>query len=77
MRRVTVYHAHDCTLCERALQVVEAVCAELDVELEAVDISGSPELEARYRELIPVVAIDGETAFTYFVDAEALRSRLR
>jgi hypothetical protein len=49
----------------------------IDVELEAVDISGSPELEARYRELIPVVAIDGETAFTYFVDAEALRSRLR
>ena len=77
MRRVTVYHAHDCTLCERALQVVEAVCAELDVELEAVDISGSPELEARYRELIPVVAIDCDTAFTYFDDAQALRSRLR
>jgi glutaredoxin len=77
LRRVTVYHAPDCTLCERALQAVEAVSAEFDVELEAVDISGSPELEARYRELIPVVAIDGETAFTYFVDAEALRSRLR
>ncbi len=77
MRRVTVYHAPDCTLCERALEVVEAVSTELDAELDAVDISGSPELESRYRELIPVVAVDGETAFTYFVDAEALRSRLR
>jgi glutaredoxin len=77
LRRVTVYHSPDCTLCERALEVVATVAAELQVELEAVDISGSPDLEARYRELIPVVAIDGKTAFTYFVDAEALRSRLR
>jgi glutaredoxin len=77
LRRVTVYSAPDCTLCERALEVVEGVTTELDVELEAVDISGRPELESRYRELIPVVEIDGETAFTYFVDAEALRSRLR
>jgi thiol-disulfide isomerase/thioredoxin len=76
-RRVTVYHAPGCALCERALEVVERVATVLDAELEAVDISGSPELESRYRELIPVVAIDGETAFTYFVDPEALRSRLR
>ena len=76
-RRVTVYHAPDCTLCARALEVVERVARELDAELEAVDISGSADLESRYRELIPVVAIDGETAFTYFVDPEALRSRLR
>jgi glutaredoxin len=77
LRRVTVYHATDCTLCERALEVVEAVSREFEVELEAVDISGRPQLESRYRQRIPVVEIDGETAFTYFVDAEALRSRLR
>jgi glutaredoxin len=77
LRRVTLYTAPGCSLCERALEVVEAVTTELDVELEAVDISGRPELESRYRELIPVVEIGGETAFTYFVDAEALRSRLR
>jgi hypothetical protein len=41
-----------------------------------VPIDGDPELEARYRELIPVVEIDGEQAFTYFVDSEALRNRL-
>jgi hypothetical protein len=36
-----------------------------------------PELEARYRELLPVVEIDGEVAFTYFVEPEALRRRLQ
>ena len=41
-----------------------------------MDIGGRPELEARYRELLPAVEVDGELAFTYFVDAEALRVRL-
>ena len=48
--------------------------AELGFELELVEIDGDPELESRYRERIPVVEIDGETAFTYFVEPEALRA---
>ncbi len=46
---------------------------ELAFELELIDIGGRPELEARYRELLPAVEIDGELAFTYFVDPDALR----
>jgi Glutaredoxin-like domain (DUF836) len=56
--------------------VLESVRAEESFELEEVDISGEPELEGRYRELLPVVEIDGERAFTYFVQPEALRRRL-
>jgi hypothetical protein len=46
-------------------------------ELETVDIGGNPELERRYREQLPALEIDGELAFTYFVDADALAGRLR
>jgi hypothetical protein len=49
---------------------------ELGFELEEISIDGDPRLEARYRELIPVVEIDGERAFTYFVQPEALRRKL-
>jgi hypothetical protein len=56
--------------------VVEAVRAEHDFELEEVDITGDSELEARYREWLPVVEIDGEPAFTYFVHPEALRKKV-
>jgi hypothetical protein len=56
--------------------VLEAVRAEVPFELDEVDIAGDAELERRYRERIPVVAIDGEEAFTYFVPPDALRSRL-
>ncbi len=74
--RVTLYHAPGCHLCERALAVVEDVRGEVDFELELVDIAGDPALERRYRELLPVVEIDGEQAFTYFVPPDALRARL-
>jgi len=69
-----VFVAEGCHLCERALEVVEQVCSG---DFERVDIGGDPVLEAAYREWIPVVEIDGERAFTYFVQAEALRRRLK
>jgi glutaredoxin-like protein DUF836 len=54
--------------------VVDQVCAG---DFQRVDIGGDPELEAAYRASIPVVEIDGERAFTYFVQPEALRRRLK
>ena len=56
--------------------MIEAVRADEPFELAEIDISGDPELERRFRELIPVVEIDGAQAFTYFVQPEALRRRL-
>ena len=43
---------------------------------EAIDITGDEALEARYREWLPVVEIDGERAFVYFVDEEAFRRKV-
>jgi glutaredoxin len=74
--QVVLYVASGCHLCERARTTLESVRGEIDFELEEVDISGDAELEARYRELLPVVDIDGEQVFTYFVHADALRRRL-
>ena len=76
LRRVTLYHADGCHLCDRARQVVEGARADLDFELETVDITGDSDLEARYREWLPVVEIDGERAFVYYVDDGALRRKL-
>ena len=41
-----------------------------------MDISGDPELEKRYRELLPAVEIDGAQAFVYYVPEEAFRRKL-
>jgi glutaredoxin len=74
--RVTVFHANRCHLCERALAQVRALRDELAFDLEEIAIDGDPELEARYRELIPVVEIDGERVFAYYVHDDAFRRRL-
>ena len=74
--RVVVFHGIGCHLCERALAQVRALREELEFELEEVAIDGSPDLEARYRELIPVVEIDGQRVFTYYVHEDAFRRRL-
>ena len=76
VRHVVVYHARDCHLCERALGTLAALRAEYEFELEAVDIGGDPELEARYREWLPVVEIDGERAFVYHLDSAAFLRRI-
>jgi len=56
--------------------VLEEGRVELGFELDVVDVTGDDALEARYRKLLPVVEIDGQRAFTYFVEPDALRARL-
>ena len=46
------------------------------VPYEAIDITGDDALEARYREWLPVVEIDGERAFVYHLDTAAFLRRL-
>ena len=74
--RITLFHAPGCHLCESARRVLERVRADVPFELEEVDISGDPELERRHRERLPVIEVDGEEAFTYFVYPDALRRRV-
>jgi hypothetical protein len=52
------------------------VLDRVGVPYEAIDITGDVELEARYREWLPVVEIDGERAFVYYVDESALRRKV-
>jgi hypothetical protein len=41
-----------------------------------VDITGDEALEARYREWLPVLEVDGERAFVYYIDEAALLRKL-
>ena len=56
--------------------MLERVRTDTPFELDEIDISGDADLERRYRERLPVVVIDGQEAFTYFVYPDALRRRL-
>lgn len=75
-RRVTLFHAEGCHLCERAIEVAHDARARMPFDLELVDIGGVAALESAYRESLPVIEIDGVRAFTYFVTVDALLERL-
>ena len=75
-RRVTIFSAEGCHLCDQALAVVREAQAREPFEVEVIDIAGDDRLEAEYRTLLPVIEIDGVRAFTYFVTVEALLDRL-
>ena len=70
---VTVFHARGCHLCERAVEHRRAFRAELEFDLEEIDITGVEHLEAKYRDWLPVVEIDGRRRFTYHLQPDAFR----
>ena len=74
--KVVLYHGKGCHLCERARGIVAEIRQEMMFELEEIEIDGDPVLEARYREWLPVVEIDGERAFVYYVDPDAFRRKV-
>jgi glutaredoxin len=69
---VVFYWAQGCGLCEKARGVLDG----MGLAYDSVDITADPGLEAVYREWLPVVEIDGERAFVYFVDENSLRRKL-
>jgi glutaredoxin len=73
---VTLYSKPDCQLCDEARGALERVRARTSFDLHEVDIRTDPQLEARLRERIPVVALDDEELFDFYVDERALERRL-
>ena len=72
MSRLTLYSRPGCHLCDDARAVLDRV----GEAYEEVDIESDDALHKRYLERIPVVVVDGEEAFDFFVDEAALRARL-
>lgn len=74
---LTLYGAPECCLCDDAFHVLTRMQATHDFTVEKVDISGNTELEARYRQEIPVGFLHGKKVFKYHVNVEFLNRRLK
>ncbi len=73
---VVVYGKPDCSLCEKAIAILERLRREFGFRIEHVDITKDPGLFNRYRERIPVVVLDGQEVAWGIVTIPALRSAL-
>ena len=76
MPSITLYGKPGCHLCDDARAVVERVRADRAFELREVDVSIDPVLFRRYGERIPVLELEGEELFEFFVEEASLRRRL-
>jgi glutaredoxin len=73
---ITVYSRPDCHLCAEAMSALRALQDELGFSLSERDIDQDEALQRAYFERIPVIALDGEELFDYFIDEAILRERL-
>ena len=73
---VTLYGRPGCHLCDDARAVLERVRAERPFALREIDIEADERLLRAYLERIPVVALDGQELYDFFVDEVDLRRRL-
>jgi glutaredoxin len=73
---ITVYSRPDCHLCAEAMAALRELQGELDFSLRESDIDEDEALQRAYFERIPVIALDGEELFDYFIDEAILRERL-
>jgi glutaredoxin len=76
MTLLTLYSKPDCHLCVEAHAELVGLQSELGFDLSEVDITTDEALHRAYFERIPVVVVDGEELFEYFVDEAVLRRRL-
>ncbi len=59
MRKIVVYSKSGCHLCEKVISELEKLRSDEGFELTTQDITRDPKLYERYRNLIPVVTVDG------------------
>ena len=76
MRTVTLYSRPGCHLCDDARAALARVRERAPFALQERNIEDDDALHARYLERIPVIALDGEELFDYFVDEETLARRI-
>ncbi|HWJ51814.1 MAG TPA: glutaredoxin family protein [Propionibacteriaceae bacterium] len=74
--RVMVLTRQDCHLCEQAIEVVAAVCAETGDSYTTRDVDTDPELLRRYSDQVPVTFVDGAQHDFWRVDPARLRAAL-
>ncbi|WP_354697526.1 hypothetical protein DSM112329_03159 [Paraconexibacter sp. AEG42_29] len=73
---MTLYGRPGCHLCDDARDIVRRIHAEVPFHLQDVDIESDDALHKRYLERIPVLVLDGEELYDFFVDEADLRARL-
>ncbi len=74
--KVTVFTKDGCGLCRDAEEMVRRLQKKIRFELDIVDIDTDPVAYDRYRDRVPVVAVDGKEVAAAPFDEPGLKAIL-
>jgi glutaredoxin len=73
---VEVLTRQQCSLCDKAIDAVRRICAELGVGWSSTDVDSDAELRAEYGDRVPVILIDGREHGYWSVEEDRFRAAL-
>lgn len=74
--KLRLFTKPDCPLCDKAKAGLEELSKTQSIEVEEIDITTSMGLFTKYKNLIPVLEMDGNRLFVHEIRTSALKRRL-
>ena len=74
--KLQLYTKADCPLCDEAKESLEALAAQFPIQIEEIDITTNLGLFTKYKELIPVLQLEGKRLFVHRIHVKALKRKL-
>ena len=74
--KLQLYTKADCPLCDEAKESLEPLASQFPIQIEEVDITTNLGLFTKYKELIPVLELEGKRLFVHRIDVKALKRKL-
>ena len=74
--KLQLYTKADCPLCDEAKKSLEALAAQFPIQIEEIDITTNLGLFTKYKELIPVLKLEGKRLFVHRIHVKALKRKL-
>jgi hypothetical protein len=71
-----LYTRNDCELCHEMEQMLAAELPKFNARIKRIEITGDPDLEARFGTEVPVLFVNDRKAFKYRCTPRELRDRL-
>ena len=74
--KLQLYTKSDCPLCDEAKELLEPLAARIPIQIEEIDITTNLGLFTKYKELIPVLELEGEQLFVHRIHVNSLKRKL-
>jgi glutaredoxin len=77
LQTIVIYTKPNCSLCDEALEEIDAVRQLIPFRLEQVEILDDLSLYEKYKHAIPVLCLNGREIFRYRVIRKELMEKLQ